>query len=233
MKQFLLFLACVGISQVYGVQVCNQKAPGTFEASPLNCNEFFMCRPGRPVLFSCPKNMYFDVASSSCGHQALCAGHDASLGNGEGIGPEYTPIETNPSRLVASSTACHGAPVGAVRLDTTGCRAFYQCTKAGPLRLECPVGTLFDSNRMFCEAADVASCAFEQNTGPSMGSGAGNLLNLLCVGKKVGTKYGHPTNCTQYFLCNGRNVAQLFTCPRGTAYHKERKVCDFANNVNC
>ncbi|KFB49924.1 AGAP011416-PA-like protein [Anopheles sinensis] len=233
MKQFLLVLAFVGIAQVNGAQLCERKAPGSFVANPLNCKEFFMCRTGRPVQFSCPSGMSFDVSSGTCGYRALCAEKNPSLEGGDDwLGPEYTPIEANPSRLMSSSSVCQGAAIGAIRVNTQSCKTFYQCSKDGPVRLECPTGTLFDSNRKFCEVADIASCAFGQNT-PAPSTGSSNLKEVLCTGQKVGVKFAHPTDCHQYFVCNGRNSGQSLTCPRGTAYNRNRNVCDFAHNVNC
>ncbi|XP_058128271.1 probable endochitinase [Anopheles ziemanni] len=236
MKQFLLVLAFVGISQVNGAQLCERKGLGAFEANPLNCQEFFMCRKGRPVQFTCPQSMFFDVASGTCGYRALCAEKTPSLGGdddwSEAIGPEYTPIEANPSRLMASSPVCQGAAIGAIRVDTRGCKTFFQCSKDGPVRFECPSGTLFDSNRKYCEAADIASCSFGQNT-PAPSTGSSNLKEVLCTGKKVGAKFAYPTDCHKYFVCDGRNSGQILTCPRGTAYNRDRNVCDFAHNVHC
>uniref|UniRef100_A0A6E8W5J0 Chitin-binding type-2 domain-containing protein n=1 Tax=Anopheles coluzzii TaxID=1518534 RepID=A0A6E8W5J0_ANOCL len=219
-------------------QICDRMAPGTIMGSPTNCSEFYMCRNGRPVLFACPENMYFDVDTSACGYEAFCADNDVDFEQDpyEPPVPEYRPIEANPSQLVPTQTSvCRGAAPGAVRTDTTGCSAFYQCTKAGPLRLECPAGTLFDSNRLVCDAADIVSCAYAPPK-PSIGgggTGSGNLLEILCFGKKNGYKFAHPTNCARYVVCNGRNKAQEFTCPTGTAYNKQRKICDFTHNVEC
>uniref|UniRef100_A0A182YDA1 Chitin-binding type-2 domain-containing protein n=1 Tax=Anopheles stephensi TaxID=30069 RepID=A0A182YDA1_ANOST len=202
--------------------------------SPTNCSEFYMCRVGRPVLFSCPEHMYFDVDTAACGYEAFCADNDVNLSVDplEPLGPQYTPIVAEPSRLVPTAGACLGAAAGAIRLDpTSGCSSFFQCTKAGPLRLECPAGTLFDSNRMLCDVADIVSCAFVP-TNPVVG-GTSNLLSLLCTGKKNGHKIAHPTNCERYIVCNGRNKPQELKCPPGTAYNKQRSICDFKHNVEC
>uniref|UniRef100_A0A182NPL8 Chitin-binding type-2 domain-containing protein n=1 Tax=Anopheles dirus TaxID=7168 RepID=A0A182NPL8_9DIPT len=231
--------------------VCEQKAPGTMLGSPTNCSEFYMCRTGRPVLFACPVDMYFDVDTSACGYEAFCAENDVLPDQDltRPPGPQYTPIVAEPARLQANSGVCRGASTGSVRVDSTGCSAFFQCTKVGPLRLECPIGTLFDSNRMVCEAADLTSCAYapvkplapapslplipQQPQQPAAGDELGKLLDAMCYGKKNGEKHAHPVNCSQYFLCNGRNKAQVLKCPNGTAYNKKRKICDFAHNVSC
>uniref|UniRef100_A0A182Q0V0 Chitin-binding type-2 domain-containing protein n=1 Tax=Anopheles farauti TaxID=69004 RepID=A0A182Q0V0_9DIPT len=250
MKLLLLVLAVGGVVQLQALQVCEQQAPGTIVGSPTNCSEFYMCRSGRPVLFACPYDMYFDVDTSACGYEAFCAENDVEpdWDPSRPLGPEYPPILTGPSQLVPGSGVCRGASIGSIRLDATGCSAFYQCTKAGPLRLECPIGTLFDSNRLLCEAADLTSCAYvpvkpiapapsvPQLPGPSHsnnGDELAHLLDVLCYGKKNGEKQAHPIKCDQYFLCNGRNKAQVLKCPQGTAYNKKRKVCDFTYNVSC
>uniref|UniRef100_A0A182PL69 Chitin-binding type-2 domain-containing protein n=1 Tax=Anopheles epiroticus TaxID=199890 RepID=A0A182PL69_9DIPT len=235
MKLLVVLLALGGFGALYGFKICDRKAPGTIMGSPTNCSEFYMCRDGRPVLFACPENMYFDVDTAACGYEAFCADNDVDFSQDPYEPPvqEYSPIETNPSQLVTGqSLMCRGAPVGAIRADMTGCSAFYQCTKVGPLRLECPAGTLFDSNRMLCDPADIVSCAYAPPPKPPAPS-AGNMLELLCYGKKNGYKFAHPTNCARYVVCNGNNRAQEFTCPSGTAYNKLRKICDFTHNVEC
>ncbi|XP_050080905.1 peritrophin-1-like [Anopheles maculipalpis] len=232
MKLLCVLLAFAGVGQLYGFKICERKAPGTMMGSPTNCSEFYMCRNGRPVLFSCPEHMYFDVDTAACGYEAFCADNDVNLSVDplEPLGPEYSPIVADPSQLVPTSRVCFGSAAGAIRLDTAGCSSFFQCTRAGPLRLECPAGTLFDSNRMLCDAADIVSCAFAP---PKPNTGTSNLLTLLCFGKKNGHKIAHPTKCERYVVCNGRNKPQELTCPPGTAYSKQRNICDFAHNVEC
>uniref|UniRef100_A0A182WF19 Chitin-binding type-2 domain-containing protein n=1 Tax=Anopheles minimus TaxID=112268 RepID=A0A182WF19_9DIPT len=229
MKLLFVLLALGGVCQLHGFQICDRKAPGTITGNPANCREFYMCRSGRPVVFSCPENMYFDSASSACGYKAYCVENNADPEQD----PQYSPIVAEPSRLVPSSSVCLRASPGAIRADTTGCKSFYQCTMAGPLRLECPAGTLFDTNRMVCDAADIVSCAFAPANPTAGGNSPSNLLALLCFGKKNGHKLGHPTNCERYVVCNGHNKPQELRCPVGTAYNKERNICDFKHNVVC
>ncbi|XP_049298864.1 peritrophin-1-like [Anopheles funestus] len=235
MKLLFVLLALGGVSQLYGLKICERKAPGTLTGNPANCREFYMCRSGRPVLFSCPEKMYFDVASAACGYEALCAANDVNSPQVplDPLGPEYSPIVADPSRLVPSSGVCLGASPGAIRLDTTGCKSFYQCTRAGPLRFECPAGTLFDSNRILCDAADIVSCAFQPANPTVGGTVASNILSLLCFGKKNGHKISHPTNCERYIVCNGHNKPQELKCAPGTAFNKQRNVCDFKHKVQC
>ncbi|XP_053660215.1 protein obstructor-E-like [Anopheles marshallii] len=235
MKLLFVLLALGGVCQLNGFKICERKAPGTIMGNPANCSEFYMCRSGRPVLFSCPDNMYFDVDSAACGYEAFCTENDVNLDVDplEPFGPEYSPIVADRSRLVPNSGVCLGASAGAIRLDTTGCKSFFQCTKAGPLRLECPAGTLFDSNRILCDPADIVSCAFAPANPIVGGPVTSNILSLLCHGKKNGHKLAHPTNCERYIVCNGRNKPQELKCPSGTAYNKKRNICDFKHNVEC
>ncbi|XP_058055077.1 peritrophin-1-like [Anopheles bellator] len=211
-------------------QLCNLKKHGALVRNPRNCAEFFMCRPGgRPVRFSCPTGMSFDTARNSCGFGWSVCNDSGWTGVEDPVG-QYDPIATNPSLLDPLSGVCNGAPTGSLRPWRTGCSGFYQCSTVGSIQFECPVGTLFDSNRLYCEAADLASCDVEPERVPGP---AGNLLDVMCFGKRVGVKYAHPLNCSQYFQCDGRNKALLFNCPRGTAYDKVRRVCGFTNTVVC
>ncbi|XP_053678788.1 peritrophin-1-like [Anopheles nili] len=240
MKSLVLLLALAGIAQLHGFKLCEEREPGAFVGNPANCSEFYMCRSGRPVLFTCPTDMYFDVDSASCGHEAFCAENELSSEEVAELSSGFTPIVAVPPRLEYESSICRGATPGKIRTDPKGCEAFYQCTKIAPLRFSCPAGTLFDSKRLVCEATDKAFCLVAPVTTapPSHSSGSGgssisSLLDVMCHGKQNGMKFSHPINCRQYFLCNGRDRAVLMNCPPGTAYHKTRKVCDFAQFVTC
>ncbi|XP_050094527.1 probable endochitinase [Anopheles aquasalis] len=238
LNALLTVLVVAGASVAQGFKLCNQKAPGTFVRDPLHCGEFFMCRDGRPVRFSCPAGMNYDANTNTCGYGVFCDNNDLSWQLDESdLQTQYVPIETNPPLLDAVSGVCLGARLGSIRPDTKGCEAFYQCAGAGAIRFECPAGTAFDSNRLYCEVIDIASCQYapqqqqqQQQQPPQQPS---NLLHVLCFGKQIGLKYPHPMNCSQYVQCDGRNKAILFNCPRGTSYDRVRKVCGFSNSVSC
>ena len=44
--------------------------------------------------------------------------------------------------------------------------------------------------------------------------------------------YPHPSSCSEFIECN-RGVYAEMSCIPGLLYNKERKLCDFPENVVC
>ncbi|XP_058832922.1 peritrophin-48-like [Topomyia yanbarensis] len=236
MKSLILLVAVLAV--VHGNSlICRNYRAGALLPNPENCAEFFMCRPGRAVRFTCPDNTKYNAAIQACDPTMAVRCKPGKLP----VDIEYTPITAQPSVIEHTNTACINKPVATLLSNPRECNSFYQCSPTGVIVFECPAGTLFDSNRRYCERSDVASCQFlPQLPMPILPEYPGIIIPenedqvlMRCRGQREGAKIRHPTNCRQYIHCSSLNRSQVFTCPAGTAFDELRMTCDWERNVKC
>ncbi|EDS38869.1 conserved hypothetical protein [Culex quinquefasciatus] len=245
MKSFIVLFAAV--AAVHGNSlICRNYRNGALLPNPENCAQFFMCRPGRAVKFTCPEYTRFNPVLQACDPTDSVRCKPGKLP----VDLEYTPIDAMPSKILHTNTACINRPVATLLAKPSDCSSFYQCSPNGVIEFQCPAGTLFDTNRKFCERNDVASCGASVNPAPifpgpipivppvnpnPLPPPVTNEDPALarCQGQREGAKLRHPSSCTQYILCSSQGRSQVFSCPAGTAYDEKRMVCDWASSVKC
>ncbi|XP_049547540.1 chondroitin proteoglycan 1-like [Anopheles darlingi] len=224
-------------------QFCSR--PGQIVPNPINCKEFFMCRTGRLILFSCPDNTLFNPRTMACDstNRVRC-----ELGEIP-TNVLTSAIKANPSKIEHTVTACINQPIASLLANQQDCSQFYQCSVTGSIGFQCPTGTLFDAYKRTCVERDLAVCGTVALPNPPLlpiqpptlpvlppslpPPNNQNSLQMLCRGKPLGATVRNPLNCKQFVNCIGSNQLRLTTCPNGTAFDDVRKVCDWAQNVKC
>ncbi|XP_055628896.1 probable endochitinase [Toxorhynchites rutilus septentrionalis] len=211
--------------------ICRNYRSGALIPNPENCSEFFMCRPGRAVKFSCPRNTRFNPVIRACDTNTAvrCIPGQLPVDN------EYTPINAAPSVIELGNSACVNQRIASLLPNTRSCSTFHQCSSVGVITFECPPGTLFDANRLYCERSDTASCLIvpEIPILPIPPDFIDTEIHRRCIGQREGTKIRNPLNCRQYIHCSSGNRFQVFDCPPGTAFNEQQMVCDWERNVQC
>nr|XP_029732151.1 peritrophin-1-like [Aedes albopictus] len=241
MKLFLVLAAV--IAAVHGNSlICRNYRSGALVPNPENCSEFFMCRPGRAIQFSCPPYTRFNVAIQACDPTNAVICKPGKLP----VDVEYTPIRAQPSVIEHTNTACIGKQGILLLANPSSCSSFYQCSPTGVIAFECPAGTLFDANRKYCERSDIASCLSAPVVPPNYPdvpvmpelpalppAAVEDQILQRCNGYPQGHKLRHPFNCRQYIQCSTMDRSRIFTCPTGTAFDEARATCDWERNVKC
>ncbi|XP_065089412.1 peritrophin-1-like [Ochlerotatus camptorhynchus] len=241
MKSFIVLVAVIAV--VHGNSlICRNYRSGALVPNPENCAEFFMCRPGRAVQFTCPQNTKFNAAIQACDPTNVVRCKPGRLP----LDIEYTPILALPSVIEHTNTACIGKQIATLLANPRSCSSFYQCSPTGVIAFDCPVGTLFDANRKYCERNDIASCLNAPVVPPNFPEipvmpqlpalppiVVEDHILKRCDGQRQGTQIRHPFNCNQYVQCSTEGRSKVFTCPQGTAFDEARATCDWERNVKC
>uniref|UniRef100_A0A182NPL7 Chitin-binding type-2 domain-containing protein n=1 Tax=Anopheles dirus TaxID=7168 RepID=A0A182NPL7_9DIPT len=252
MQRFLVFAALIAAASA---QLC--KTSGELVPNPINCKQFFMCRTGRTILFTCPDNTLFNPRTLACDstNKVRCEPGDIPTNI------LTSSLKAEPSRIDHTVTACINRPVSTLLVNTADCSRFYQCSVTGAINFQCPSGTLFDSRRKMCVERELAICGTVADPNPPLlppqpilppslpivpqpqplpqplpqpqPPSNLNSLQMLCRGKPLGAKIRNPTNCMEYVNCVGTTVLRFITCPTGTAFDDVRKICDWVQNVKC
>uniref|UniRef100_A0A182J7C0 Chitin-binding type-2 domain-containing protein n=1 Tax=Anopheles atroparvus TaxID=41427 RepID=A0A182J7C0_ANOAO len=248
MQRFIILATLVAVASA---QLCSQNS-GDLVPNPINCQEFFMCRTGRTILFSCPANTLFNPRTLACDSTNRVRCEFGSLPNNV----LTAAIKAQPSKIEHTVTACINQPIATLLPNPADCGSFYQCSVTGSIGFQCPVGTLFDSRRKLCVERDSAVCGTVALPNPPLLPILPpvlppvaptppklpvvpptdiniNSLQMLCRGKPIGTKLRNPGNCREYVNCIGTDMLRFTTCPTGTAFDDVRKTCDWVQNVKC
>ncbi|XP_058462075.1 peritrophin-48-like [Malaya genurostris] len=235
MKSFIVLVAAIAVAHGNSL-ICRNYQPGALLPNPESCAEFFMCRPGRAVRFTCPENTLFNTVIQACDPTFTVR---CKLGKLP-LDTEFTPITALPSVIEHTNTACINHPIATLLPNPNECSRFYQCSPTGVIAFECPAGTLFDTNRRYCERSDIASCQFLPQLPPMIPEVPSvvipdyeDYIQKRCRGHRDGAKIRHPVNCNQYIQCSSLNRSQVISCPQGTAFDEQMTTCDWERNVKC
>uniref|UniRef100_A0A182WR54 Chitin-binding type-2 domain-containing protein n=1 Tax=Anopheles quadriannulatus TaxID=34691 RepID=A0A182WR54_ANOQN len=149
MQRFLVFAALIAAASA---QLC--KNTGDLVPNPINCKQFFMCRTGRTILFTCPDNTLFNPRTLACDstNKVRCEPGDIPTSI------LTSSLKALPANIEHTVTACINQPVATLLSNTADCSRFYQCSITGAINFQCPAGTLFDAYRKMCVERDVAIC---------------------------------------------------------------------------
>lgn len=113
------------------------------------------------------------------------------------------------------------------------CAQFYRCEKGFRSTHTCPAGTKFDSNLKVCNWADQVTCVSGSGSGGGGGGDSGSSTpntSGSCTSADDLTQV--PGNCGAFIRCaNGIRYVQ--SCPAGTLFDSNLKVCNWPNQVTC
>uniref|UniRef100_A0A182PU85 Chitin-binding type-2 domain-containing protein n=1 Tax=Anopheles epiroticus TaxID=199890 RepID=A0A182PU85_9DIPT len=149
MQRFLILAALIAVASA---QLCRNT--GDLVPNPINCKQFFMCRTGRTILFTCPDNTLFNPRTLACDstNKVRCEPGDIPTSI------LTSSIKAQPAHIEHTQTACINQPIATLLANTADCSRFYQCSITGAINFQCPAGTLFDARRKMCVERDMAVC---------------------------------------------------------------------------
>uniref|UniRef100_A0A182WF18 Chitin-binding type-2 domain-containing protein n=1 Tax=Anopheles minimus TaxID=112268 RepID=A0A182WF18_9DIPT len=255
MQRFLIFAALIAAASA---QLCRNT--GDLVPNPMNCKQFFMCRTGRTILFTCPDNTLFNPRTLACDSTNKVRCEPGNIPTNI----LTSSLKAQPSRIEHTVAVCINQPVATLLANTADCSRFYQCSVTGAINFQCPTGTLFDTRLKMCVERDVAACGTVAQPMPPMVPQPPmlppslpimppslpilppslpilpqqppsnlNSLQMLCRGKPLGAKIRNPSDCREYVNCIGTTILRYVRCPTGTAFDDVRKICDWVQNVKC
>ncbi|CAF0920296.1 unnamed protein product [Brachionus calyciflorus] len=182
------------------------------DLTPVDCLSYNRCQNGFLTIESCPDGLVFDSSAKICNSPA------------EVPECEATTTTTPPPPVVGGE--CLSAD------DLTqvpdNCAQFYRCANGYRSTFNCPAGTKFDSNLKVCNWADQVTCV----SGSGSGSGSGSTSNTSGSCTSADDLTQVPGNCGAFIRCaNGIRYEQ--SCPGGTLFDSNLKVCNWPNQVTC
>ncbi|XP_049298851.1 probable endochitinase [Anopheles funestus] len=254
MQRFLIIAALIAAASA---QLCRNT--GELVPNPMNCKQFFMCRTGRTILFTCPDNTLFNPRTLACDSTNKVRCEPGNLPTNI----LTSSLKAEPSRIEHTVTACINQPVSMLLPNTADCSRFYQCSITGAINFLCPAGTLFDARRKVCVEREAAVCGTVALPNPPLlpqqpilppslpivppslpilppslpivpqPPSNLNSLQMLCRGKPLGAKVRNPVDCAEYVTCIGTTTLRYTRCPIGTAFDDMAKICNWVQNVKC
>ncbi|XP_075979297.1 uncharacterized protein LOC142978677 [Anticarsia gemmatalis] len=135
-----------------------------------NCNQFYQCSYGRPVVFTCPPNTLYnpykeecDWASSvDCGDRVIPEpdNDDNSSNDSDDNDSPNDPdndgtCNCNPEE---APTICAGADSDGILIAHENCNQFYMCSNGSPVPITCPPDTLYNPYKEQCDWASNVEC---------------------------------------------------------------------------
>ncbi|XP_025832634.1 chitin-binding domain protein cbd-1 [Agrilus planipennis] len=208
-----------------------------------DCSKFYECSNGVPIELSCPSGLLFNIKLNVCDYPQnvdSCPRIKKNISIHNEVYPNklsYSISITCTMKTVLSlSLLCSllyleesaAANIKCPAVDPldqsiylpheNDCSKFYECSNGIPNLLQCPEGTLFNSDLNVCDWPD----------------------NVVCQKQKcpevdpidTSIYLPHKSDCSRFYQCsNGVAVEQR--CPSGLLFNKKLQVCDYPKNVQC
>nr|XP_022904659.1 chondroitin proteoglycan-2-like [Onthophagus taurus] len=179
-----------------------------------DCNKFYKCDWGKPILQQCPDGLHFNPSLQVCDWPANAG---CEVNGGGSTTPNGNGEETS-------------TPNGNIEETTTSSGNGEQTTT--------PAGnggeTTTSSGNGGGESCNGIDCTTESVTTPIGGGGSTGGWNGVCPegnGENV-VLLPHETDCNQFYKCDwGKPILQQ--CPDGLHFNPSLQVCDWPANAGC
>ncbi|CAK1580890.1 unnamed protein product [Parnassius mnemosyne] len=227
-----------------------------------NCNQFYICSNGLPVVQSCPVNLFYNPYTERCDwpENVQCGdrvipedygnGDSGSGGGGSGGGSSESGGNGNDNsdtcncnpREAASICAVDGSE--GVLVAHENCNQFFTCSNGLPVAQNCPVNLLYNPYTERCDWPDKVDCGNriisdndEENNDaednkPESGNSDPSKAPTICATEGSDGVLIAHENCNQFYKCY-EGVPVVFNCSPNLLYNPVHEWCDWAQNVDC
>lgn len=121
-------------------EICAKKDSESILISHEDCSKYYQCNWGRPLVLSCPTNLYYNPKMGYCDWQVNVECNNVGV-----INPDWSDAEKECSK-------------GAALVPHEYCNWFYQCGPQGPIEIPCGSGTVYDDALQTCNWPAFVNC---------------------------------------------------------------------------
>lgn len=226
-----------------------------------NCNEFYKCTYGRPVVLKCARNLLFNTLTEKCdwAHNVDCGdrvGADKDSLIYETIknaavphlNDEIIPSNSNPNQAY---TICSHKNSDGVLIAHEYCNRFYKCIAGVPNTISCPINLLYDPVKGHCDWPRKVDCdgrvILENEENPEEQNNDDKKVETAkrsvitrwskraadtCAAKhSEGVAVAHE-RCSHFYKCLEKEPV-AFSCPGNLLFNSKQNYCDWPKKVDC
>ncbi|CAG9133187.1 unnamed protein product [Plutella xylostella] len=235
-----------GLQNINATELCASKGSEGLLLPHENCSNFYKCAGGKPVALECPVNLLYNAETKQCDwpENVNCGYRTSSLHD--------EPVNDEIHRKYNSSAveACAAEDSDGKLLPHANCSKFYECAHRLPYAFDCYTGLLYNTQKEQCDWAEDVDCG-DRNRSSKVSLSPSSLrvipvtanskdrqvdLNSeaveACSQENSDSLLLPHENCNQFYEC-ASGVPVEFDCFPGLMYSPERKVCDWADSVDC
>ncbi|XP_050562071.1 chondroitin proteoglycan 2-like [Spodoptera frugiperda] len=230
---------------------CNQLGTWNVIFAHENCNQYYQCIFGKPIVLSCPANLFYDLEKHICDwpENVNCDNRIKPDGISSGnpndddkVSEQVSGGNSDPSQAPA---ICAAEDSDGILVAHENCNQFYKCSEGKPAALDCPQNLLYNPEKEYCDWEWNVDCGNRikpddvsngnSNEDPDQGSGGNSdpsQAPAICAAENSdGILVAHE-NCNQFYKCSEGKPAAL-DCPQNLLYNPEKEYCDWPWNVDC
>ncbi|KAG8229164.1 hypothetical protein J437_LFUL009234 [Ladona fulva] len=204
---------CPTINMGYGLRLPHQ-----------NCDSFYQCMHGVPVMMRCPPGLHFNSFSQECDFPGrLECNRCPSI---DGVGEAE-----NEEQLILCPK--HYGFQGNIR-HPKHCDRFYSCSSGYPVQRKCPLGLLFNPVMQKCDWPTSVKCPnnnLDGVQGPGVIDGGINQCHTY-ENCKHGSLLPDSSDCSSFYQCVWGQPVHM-KCPDDLYFNPKLQVCDWPWNVEC
>ncbi|KAJ8714657.1 hypothetical protein PYW07_002882 [Mythimna separata] len=227
-----------------------------------NCNQFYKCDHGKPVVQSCYGNLLYNPYTEQCDwpENVDCGDRviqdpDDIISTPGGTNPGVTnPADTTPGNNCNPSeapTICAADDSDGVLVAHENCNQFYKCSEGKPVALKCPPGLLYNPAKDQCDWPENVDCGDRVIPDPESSEIAPPGDDVVVPTRPPGTCNCNPgeapsicaaedsdgvlvahENCNQFYKCD-HGKPVVQSCYGNLLYNPYTEQCDWPENVDC
>ncbi|KAI4467480.1 chitin binding peritrophin-a [Holotrichia oblita] len=202
-----------------------------------NCQIFYQCDWGTPVLKYCTASLNFNAITYECDYpeNVNCDRSGVVNPQPEGTGPLVEcPTNSNYATYIP---------------DKSDCTIYYVCNFGKPIQQKCPDGLYYDGTIWACTYENQAKCytyvPIDEDTGVTEVEdneeeeeeeveveGSGPIGTCPELTGDVDVLLPDGENCGIFYKCDN-GIPVLMQCPDDLYFNTETDECDYPENVNC
>ncbi|XP_026462456.1 peritrophin-1-like [Ctenocephalides felis] len=198
-------------------------------ANPEDCNSFYQCRKGVPILLPCPNDLQWNDDIKLCDYPII----DGCKAGNLVKSPRTAATDFIPESVIER---CKRSVEGTMLADPEDCAGFYVCSSGVPHNKTCSPGLLYHDSLHVCDWPENVDCCENGGETPE-----------VTVAPKPDTTVDPdiPTecspdvdfipnfeDCSSYYQCQGQELI-LLQCPDSLFWNQDKEMCDFPENTKC
>ncbi|XP_049875056.1 chondroitin proteoglycan 2-like [Pectinophora gossypiella] len=212
-----------------------------------DCDKFYKCSEGKPVVLVCPLNLLYNSDLEYCDWPENVQCKSSNTEDKEQ--DKEKPVVDNENKPTDNSNANNIAQICAapnserLLIAHKDCTKFYKCVEGKPVVVSCPTHLHFNAEKEYCDWPENVECKYvnieetednveEKEKEQEKPVSGGDKPNDMCTAPDSDGELVAHADCDKFYMCSEGKPVTMY-CPQNLLYNPTVSYCDWPYNVDC